>query len=292
MNLSQSVLQWLYRASYLLAIAGVVFLAAKINQYITQLTAGDLSSTQWLTLLLLSILYGTANLALASAWRLILRQMGVATNLSWAIKIYGISQINKYIPGNIFHLAGRHAMGMAAGIPAAPLAKSALWELILLCFIAIVYSVLAAPLVEQEYSLLATISTTLALLTIAFFILLRTGVYDLAFAALWQAGFLLVSSLVFSATLAMTLNGTATLPPTLWPSICGAYVLAWLAGLATPGAPAGLGVREALLLLLLGGLIPAPELLLAIILTRMITACGDLLFYLLAISKSKCEAMQ
>lgn len=292
MNLSQSVLQWLHRASHLLAIAGVLFLAAKINQYRTQFATEGLSNAQWLALLLLSILYGIANLALANAWRLILRQMGAATNLSWAIKIYGISQINKYIPGNIFHLAGRHTMGMAAGIPAVPLAKSALWELILLCAIAIVYSVLAAPLVVKELSLLATIPSTLAVLTVAFFILLRTGTYDLAFAALWQAGFLLISSLVFSATLAITLSGTATLPPSLWPSICGAYVLAWLAGLATPGAPAGLGVREALLLFLLDKLVPAPELILAIILTRTITACGDLLFYLLAISKGKCEAMQ
>ncbi|MDZ7598490.1 MAG: hypothetical protein U5J82_09410 [Desulfobacterales bacterium] len=30
-------------------------------------------------------------------------------------------------------------------------------------------------------------------------------------------------------------------------ALCGAYVIAWLAGLVTPGAPAGVGVRELVL---------------------------------------------
>jgi uncharacterized membrane protein YbhN (UPF0104 family) len=68
--------------------------------------------------------------------------------------------------------------------------------------------------------------------------------------------------------------------------LCGSYVIAWLAGLITPGAPAGVGVRELVLLFLLGEQIPAADLLLAVVLGRIVTVVGDLLFFT-AVSTSK-----
>jgi len=68
----------------------------------------------------------------------------------------------------------------------------------------------------------------------------------------------------------------------LWLSFGGAYVLAWLAGFVTPGAPAGLGIRELVLLFLLQGLVGGPDLLLVILLGRVITVSGDLVFFILA----------
>ena len=58
----------------------------------------------------------------------------------------------------------------------------------------------------------------------------------------------------------------------------GAYVLAWLAGLVTPGAPAGVGVRELVLLALLKGSVGQTELLLAVLLGRLVTVGGDVAF--------------
>ena len=65
--------------------------------------------------------------------------------------------------------------------------------------------------------------------------------------------------------------------------VCGAYVIAWLAGLVTPGAPAGIGVREIVMYALLHTLISQSDLLTAIVLARIVTVAGDLLFYLLAL---------
>lgn len=64
--------------------------------------------------------------------------------------------------------------------------------------------------------------------------------------------------------------------------IIGAYTIAWLAGLATPGAPAGIGIREAIALVLLGKWMEKDELLTAIVAGRMITIVGDLLFFLIS----------
>jgi len=49
--------------------------------------------------------------------------------------------------------------------------------------------------------------------------------------------------------------------------------------LLTPGAPAGLGVREAILLVLLSDHVGDAKILLAAIVGRAITVLGDLLFY-------------
>jgi uncharacterized membrane protein YbhN (UPF0104 family) len=61
---------------------------------------------------------------------------------------------------------------------------------------------------------------------------------------------------------------------------CGAFVVAWLVGLVTPGAPAGVGVRELVLMALLKGLVPEDDLLMAVLLSRVVTVGGDGLFFL------------
>jgi uncharacterized membrane protein YbhN (UPF0104 family) len=56
-------------------------------------------------------------------------------------------------------------------------------------------------------------------------------------------------------------------------------VLAWLLGLITPGAPAGVGVRELVLLGLLSSFVPQSTILLATVVGRLVTIGGDLLFF-------------
>jgi hypothetical protein len=53
------------------------------------------------------------------------------------------------------------------------------------------------------------------------------------------------------------------------------YAFAWAAGFVVPGAPAGLGVREAVLVALLGPLIGAPAALVSAILHRLLSAVAD-----------------
>ena len=87
--------------------------------------------------------------------------------------------------------------------------------------------------------------------------------------------YLVVSGTIFVAAYGLAGGSTDF---TLYPAIAGAYVIARLVGLLTPGAPAGLGVREAVLLFLLGGLSPGPVILLAVVIGRAITVLGDLFF--------------
>jgi hypothetical protein len=54
-----------------------------------------------------------------------------------------------------------------------------------------------------------------------------------------------------------------------------AFALAWILGFLAPGAPAGLGVRESIMLLLLAGAAPEADLLLFVLLARVVTMLGD-----------------
>jgi len=62
-----------------------------------------------------------------------------------------------------------------------------------------------------------------------------------------------------------------------WNQWLGGFALAWTLGLVVPGAPGGLGVFEAALLLRLGGLVPEAPLLAIALSYRLVTSLADLL---------------
>ena len=104
---------------------------------------------------------------------------------------------------------------------------------------------------------------------------------SVALAFLWQVIFLIISSVLFVAILYL-LYGVQVIAPVQFPLFCGAFIVAWLIGLVTPGAPAGIGVREAVILLLLTPLLPESKLLVALIFSRMVTIGGDVVFFFIA----------
>ena len=53
------------------------------------------------------------------------------------------------------------------------------------------------------------------------------------------------------------------------------FAVAWVAGLITPGAPGGLGVRESIITLGLGGVIGEPAALTAALMHRAVSVTGD-----------------
>jgi uncharacterized membrane protein YbhN (UPF0104 family) len=70
-------------------------------------------------------------------------------------------------------------------------------------------------------------------------------------------------------------------------TIIGLYNLSWLVGFVIIVVPAGFGVREAAILLLMGGFIYDGKLLLAIMAHRIVLIVGDVLAFLLALGYAK-----
>lgn len=270
------LLHWIGSA---IAVAGVVFVFVRIGDYQDQLDITRLDASDWGTIAALVLVYTLANSLLALAWWNLLSGFGATTTRRWAIKVYGISQLAKYVPGNIFHLAGRQAMGMADNLPSWPLAKSIMWELGFLSVAGALFALLAMPFVFLELSTYWAMSAFAAAAGLAIIGSSKVLGRHFAFALSLQIVFLSVSGLIFVA-LTYLVAPSASI---YWASLTGAFVLAWLAGLLTPGAPAGLGVRELVLLFLLKGAIQEVDLLLAVLSGRVITVIGDLLFFGIAL---------
>jgi uncharacterized membrane protein YbhN (UPF0104 family) len=271
-----SLKRYLHFLGSTLTIIGVLFVALRLRDYGNDFSIGDFNTTTWSGIIIFILIYGFANLMLTLAWWNLLMKFGIHTSRTWAIRTYGMTQLAKYAPGNIFHFAGKQAIGMAAGIPGWSLAKASIVELTLLTLAGAVFSILNLPRILPLISMTWAIYLFICIGCVITLSILRYGGPCLVRAFAWQCGFLTVSGFIFSGLFYLLLDNGSSLP---WIHLCGAYILAWLAGMVTPGAPAGVGVRELVLLFVLKGLIPEADLLLAIVLGRVISVTGDLGFF-------------
>src|SRR5471030_1945996 len=264
-----------------LAMIGIIFIAIRLHGYWRGAHLEKVHTSVWVIIILLALCYSVINIFLALSWRSILLHLNVEVSKAWAVRVYGISQLAKYVPGNIFHLAGRQALSMAAGLPAKKVLTSSLYEqgIIIISGVTAGWIVLSA--LAPSFPLLMGIS----LLIISLMILLACLQFFLskkmAIAGLLQITFLIFSAFIFVAILKNITHAEYLVPDVLFYA-GGTYIIAWLAGLITPGAPAGVGVRELVILFCLSNIIPESELLLAVVLGRVVTVIGDVIFYVYA----------
>lgn len=279
--MSRSLKPILARLGSVLAVAGLIFVGVRLADYWPQLKAAPLSSSLALLLVLLAVGYGLANVLLALAWRDLLHELGATLSVARSVAVYGRSQIAKYAPGNVFHLAGRQVLGMAEGVPPQPLAKSIGLELGLLVIgaIGLIGLLLQRWLASQVGALAWVVPAALAVVVVA--VVWRWRWFHAGRAMAAQLLFLLCSAGVYWAVLSVLApEAVSRVPVGVVP---GAAIAAWLVGLVTPGAPAGLGVREAVLLLILGVWVPQADLVLAVLLARLVNIAGDVGFFLVAL---------
>lgn len=262
-------------------MVGVAYMVMRLMVQADQLRLADMPRVVWWLAGLLSLAYAASNGFLGRAWWVLLCHQRVVLGWPNAVRIYGMSQLAKYVPGNLFHLVGRQALGLAEGVPGRALAQSAGWEMLSLAIGASLFSAwllqLVWPVWQLEFGAVLFFAGLVALAAGAS----HFGSVQLAIAFVWHVLFLSATGGMFVATFVAL--SEQSVPLYSLPVLGAAYVLAWLAGLMTPGAPAGLGVREAALVLMLEGASFAPTaLLLAVLVMRCVTVAGDLIFFGLA----------
>src|SRR5690606_1233432 len=139
-----------------------------------------------------------------------------------------------YVPGNIFHLAGRQALGMAAGVPGWVLAKSSIFELIFLFASALTFGGLIAPVWFPTIPQRANIFMFAGLFILLVGSLRKMVSKDTTSICCYYLFFLCISGGLFAAVLLLIAPSTSvSTAHTLF--IVGAFVIAWLIGLVTPG---------------------------------------------------------
>lgn len=269
-----------------LGLSGIIFVTIKLNTYAADIDFKTFDTKVWIILVLGILFYGYANVFLSFAWKNLVTYLRANITSNLAIKIYGVSQLAKYLPGNIIHLAGRQSLGMGAGISALVLAKSTVWELVSLAVAGSVFMILTIPLIVSINNIFFWIAFALVFF-LAQFVIKKLISVNCQKAFNLQSLFLAISGLIF--VLILSSISSVDISVIQMPAVCAGFVVAWLIGFVTPGAPAGVGVREMVLIFLLKGIVIEADLLVAVVLGRIVTVLGDLLFFFFAFFKMKVE---
>jgi hypothetical protein len=82
-----------------------------------------------LQILFLIIIASLKNPFLGLGWYYIIIGQDIKIKTSEAIRIYGITQLARYITGNIFQIIGKQGIGMSKGIDDSKLAISSILEI-------------------------------------------------------------------------------------------------------------------------------------------------------------------
>ncbi|WP_372772271.1 hypothetical protein [Pantoea sp. WEP] len=265
----------------LLALCGLLFLGIKLHNYSLNLTFGQIPLEKWFLFALLTLTYGVLCLLNAFSWKYNLGYCKVTITTLDSISIYGVSQLAKYLPGNVFQFAGRQAIGMANNIDAKALVKSTFWELVILCLGGAILSTLMITIKAPFLNPMLSIGASIIIIGLYLTLLKYFTNREMVKSAIINLTFTFLSGLSFLLLLKVLNFSTGNLHNH---EIIGAYILAWLIGLITPGAPAGVGIREVILLYLFKNSINDQDLLLTILLGRMMTVSGDFIFYLIALT--------
>lgn len=249
-----------------------------------------------------ALLWAAALPLISLAWRELLA--GLGTRKSWRelTAILGVTQFAKYVPGNVMQYVGRAGMSLSRGIPARAFAITVTLEVLLVILAATmmgvgtgVWSVVGFALVRRQGATLMVVAGLVAtmgagLLAFRRFspALLRRFAPQYAHALegdlLPTRGTMLRAFMLYMAVYACLGLSLVILAHWLLPTssqdnwlLIASFSLAWVVGFVTPGAPAGLGVREGLLLLMLAPIYSSAAASILVIALRLASTLGDVI---------------
>lgn len=249
---------------------------------------------------------------IGTIWHMLLRDNGVSLSWIQAQIIIAIAQFGKYLPGNIGQHVGRVALAREAGIPVPITLNAVLIEILWgtgiaasLALLSLILSVDSHALVGMnlQFSPLQLGAVIVLLLCVPWLGIgllnrcppelakylpgwrviyaprLRTA---LAVALLFLLCFVIMGLILKlqSHWLFSSNNGN------LFELTC-LFAVAWLAGYLIPGAPGGLGVREAMMVLLFSPILGSGTAVGLGVTLRVTTTMGDFVAFLLGLTSRK-----
>ena len=202
-------------------------------------------------------------------WVVLLRAVGENPGWLTGVVVIGISQVTKYLPGNVAHHIGRVALAGRYGLKPGRVILTMALEVCWLVAASSACAILALALNNTvELAGLSNLSTRhvivlMAAATVLPFVVLmglrrwgtsligiptKQGGIELphTFASLLNFLSHFVNFLLQGAILVLLARGLFDLPFDAYWLATGAFALAWVAGFIAPGVPAGLGIREAI----------------------------------------------
>lgn len=305
MKYAKTILKWLMYAAVLACI--VYFIRAFLHH------AEQLPPIRWsLTTFLLAVLSAVSVVVThffgTHVWRLLMSDQGHRVPTRLAVQVFFISQLGKYLPGNVGQFIGRGVLAKSTGIPVGVAVGTAIfegiWNLVISSSLALLATVVLWDLhfaQNGSSALTSKLAWILPLALVAPWLSIKLLNAFLPQLSMKIGGgqlirlpqlrtSLLVSLLILINFLQqgyiVKLQGELFFahPDIDWFSITLLYSSAWVVGYVVPGAPGGLGVREAMMVLLLTPLVGAAVASGLAVSMRLTTLLGDGLSVLIGFS--------
>lgn len=275
---------------FLLLGLSLAYIAREVARYWPEIAQWRPGAAELLSLFVLALIYALMLYILAEVWHRLVTIFGPEPRArTW--RSYALTQIARYLPGNFAHLIGRAVflrggllssgqIGLATGLELVIVPAGAMTALLIAVpFIPISTDIIGPMRLPFNENSLTAIGCIVLVIGIVCLILLgqrlaggRKFLATLFVALSLCTLFMMCLGAVFGTIIGMVSGG-----PFLVSAVAG--VLAWLVGYATPGAPGGLGPREAALVFLLSSVITSNELIIAVALFRLVTIAGDLICF-------------
>ncbi len=263
-----------------------------------------------------SVIYAVSLLLIASSWKMTLDFFSKKKNeVREIFEIYSKTNIAKYIPGNVMHYVGRNFLGRKLGLSHSQIIYSSLIEIffvifaaVLLLLIFVVTGLIDIPFEKLNIDLTKRIIIVSVLVVALFIVFIHPKIRNKLKAKLLELKslledkikfsfllgritllyliFFLISGSLFLFTNMFVLNITINRFDEIFIHL-GALISSWVIGYVTPGASGGLGVREALIVLLLSPIYGETVSISAAILNRIICVAGDIFLFLAYILRKK-----
>lgn len=259
-------LQWAGRG---LCVGSVVFLVLTLREAAATVSWREWGEEVWLWLGSVALVHGAITLLQTAFWRRVVRAYGIALSIPAAWRIISISQVAKYLPGNVLHHVGRVVLAGKAGVPTGAALGSMALETAAVLGVGAVLSFWIlfenSPLAGMPWR----VGGVLLLLLLAGVMCWRLvkrqgwgtrrwhGALPREFEFLWWLPLVSLCFLPYGPLLGWAgtlVQGAGGALDVGWMTASSAYALGWVAGFLTPGAPGGMGVREMVFVLVLGPL--------------------------------------
>ncbi len=284
------------RGAVLLSFIFLAYLVTKLD--FTRVV--ERYDTSWIVkFILFSLIFSLSYFFLAYSWKRLLEMLSKKPFKRDVFSAYLTSVIFKYLPGNVFHFLGRHALIDKEHTTHKNILLSNTLEVFIMLFSALLllfvgtffvnfsfslfgFEIANSVLVALFLSMIATVGAILYFGRGRFGLKKHFDPGTILLVLLYHTIFLLISASLFVFVFKLFLS--VEMDTTQFFEMLFIALIAWLFGFVLPGAPGGLGVRESIYILLIPGMAGIREelVLAAAIIYRLITIAGEALTYLWA----------
>ncbi len=212
------------------------------------------------------------------------------------IPVYVMANLMKYVPGNVFQYVGRNQIAVKNKLPHLQVATATVLD--------VGMTVLAAALISIFFlfdyimkfiqnsdwmRVVAFAFLVVGIVVVLFLIIFRKKIATkfkkyhylmsakslktIFVALVYYIIVLMISSLMYLIVVVFILDTPLTARVFL--QLFSAYTLAWLVGFITPGAPGGIGVKEAVMLGVTGGYLGVDVITLSMVIIRILLIIAD-----------------